>query len=101
MVGTLLSRHLQVHAFSNFFSQSCDSDLSILSLGSQSMVILTQVQITDLGKGKILLVLNQDSAMLSIYVNTDKLRLSNYHLGSASDHLMEFGHSKEVNHRSA
>ena len=31
-----------------------DSDLSILSLDSQSMVILTQVQITDLGKGKIL-----------------------------------------------
>ena len=62
--------------FNNFVSQSCDSDLSILSLDSQGMVILTQVQITDLGKGKILSVLNHDSVVL--YVDTDKLPLG-YH----------------------
>ena len=40
--------------YNNCFSCSSDSDLSTLSLGSQSVVILTQVQITDLGKGKII-----------------------------------------------
>ena len=53
-IKQVYSRRAHVLPFNNFVSQSCDSDLSILSLDSQSMVILTQVQITDLGKGKIL-----------------------------------------------
>ena len=53
-IKQVYSRRAHVLPFNNFVSQSCDSDLSILSLDSQGMVILTQVQITDLGKGKIL-----------------------------------------------